>query len=282
MSVATLLHDLFPLTRPDLVPPGGAHRFRQHLDHSIALSDFLFANSIATAEELRRYKARSGLAKPLVALRLVQQAACPPDLVEGATVALSPGVSSLPHLPYALFVGTLETRKNLWRLAQAWDVLRRSTRGDAPRLVLAGGKGWNNDPFDDFHAATGGLDGWISIVAHPTEADLAHLYRHCSFFVQVSLAEGWGLPVGEGLSYGKTGVVARGTALPEVGGDLVEYCDPTSIASIAEACGRLATDPAHRRALEARIAATRLRGWDDVAADLLAALPGPGLTGPVP
>jgi glycosyltransferase involved in cell wall biosynthesis len=57
-----------------------------------------------------------------------------------------------------------------------------------------------------------------------------------------------------------------------VGGDLVEYCDPTSIDSIAEACLRLVTNPAHRESLEARIAMTRLRSWDDVAADLVKAI----------
>lgn len=269
LSVATLIHDLFPVTQPELVPPGGAMRFCQFLDRSIAISDRLFAISAATASELHTYLRGCGNTREVAVLPLVQQFPRTPESEGGAANMLSPAVTSLPHLPYALFVGTLETRKNLWRLAQAWDVLRRSTSGNAPRLVLAGGRGWFNSPFDEFFAATGGLDGWISIVWHPGEAELAHLYRNCTFFVQVSLAEGWGLPVGEGLSYGKTGVVARATSLPEVGGEMVEYCDPTSIASIAAACERLTTDPGHRRTLEARISDTKLRGWDDVATDLL-------------
>ena len=64
-------------------------------------------------------------------------------------------------------------------------------------------------------------------------------------------------------------------SMPEVGGDLVEYCDATSIASIAAACRKLIADPAHREALERKIAAADLRSWDDVAADYIEVLTRP-------
>ena len=82
------------------------------------------------------------------------------------------------------------------------------------------------------------------------------------------------MPIGESLGFGKTAVVADNSAMPEVGGDLVEYCDAGSISSIAAACRRLIADPERRTALEAKIAATDLRGWDDVAADYIAAVTG--------
>jgi hypothetical protein len=59
--------------------------------------------------------------------------------------------------------------------------------------------------------------------------------------------------------------------MPEVGGDLVEYCDPLSIASVEAACRKLVEEPGHRAMLEARIADTRLRSWSDVAQDMIAA-----------
>ena len=113
------------------------------------------------------------------------------------------------------------------------------------------------------------------MIEEPTDRELEFLYRNCRFTIMASLYEGWGLPVGESLSYGKTAVISNTTSLPEVGGDLVEYCDPASVDSIVEACLRLIADPAHRAALEARIAATRLRSWDDVAENLLAVITGP-------
>ena len=84
-----------------------------------------------------------------------------------------------------------------------------------------------------------------------------------------SIYEGWGLPVGEALSYGKTAIVADGSSLPEVGGDLVEYCDPGSVDSIAEAVRALVAAPERRLELERRISQAHLRRWRDVAEDLL-------------
>ncbi|MFZ9950462.1 MAG: glycosyltransferase, partial [Gemmobacter sp.] len=176
--------------------------------------------------------------------------------------------------PFVLCAGTLENRKNIWRVALAWERMRADPTLELPRLVFAGRKGWRMSEFDDLMRGTGNLGGHVEIVAAPSDRDLDHLYRQSLFCIQASLAEGWGLTVGEALSYGKTSVVARATSLPEVGGKMVEYCDPESVASIAAACRRLIADPDHRRSLEARITRTRLRSWDDVARDLIAAVEG--------
>ena len=60
--------------------------------------------------------------------------------------------------------------------------------------------------------------------------------------------------------------------MPEVGGDLVEYCDPYDLNSITTACQKLITHPDRRRALEHKISQTNLRNWEDVTADFIAAL----------
>ena len=56
--------------------------------------------------------------------------------------------------------------------------------------------------------------------------------------------------------------------MPEVGGDMVAYCDAHSISSIYDACYKLIADPNYRRELEQKISATSLRTWDDVAQDV--------------
>ncbi|MBM3612033.1 MAG: glycosyltransferase family 4 protein, partial [Alphaproteobacteria bacterium] len=158
--------------------------------------------------------------------------------------------------------------------ALAWERLRADPAIELPRLVFAGRPGWRSVEFDALMRGTGNLGGHVEIVSAPSDRELDYLYRESLFCIQASLAEGWGLTVGEALSYGKTSVVARSTSLPEVGGEMVEYCDPLSVASIAAACRRLIADPDHRRALETRITRTRLRSWDDVARDLIAAVEG--------
>jgi len=181
-------------------------------------------------------------------------------------------VQALTKTPYVLVVGTLEVRKNLWQLATVWDRLRRQSGRALPKLVFAGRRGWLNDDFENLLMASGRLGGWVEIVEEPDDTALSYLYRNCLFTVTVSFYEGWGLPIGESLAYGKTAVVSNTSAMPEVGGDLVEYCDPHDIDDIEAACLRLIDDPAHRQALEARISSARLRSWDDVATDILAAI----------
>jgi glycosyltransferase involved in cell wall biosynthesis len=109
-------------------------------------------------------------------------------------------------------------------------------------------------------------------VEKPSDEELAFLYENCEFTAMVSFYEGWGLPIGESLSHGKTAVVADNSSLPEVGMDMVEYCDAKSVSSIAAACRKLIVDKDHRARLEERIRQTKLRTWDDVADDFLAAL----------
>jgi glycosyltransferase involved in cell wall biosynthesis len=166
----------------------------------------------------------------------------------------------------------MEVRKNLWQLATVWDRLRMQSGRKLPKIVFAGRRGWLNDDFDALMTATGQLGGWAEIVVEPDDAALSYLYRYCLFTVTVSFYEGWGLPIGESLAYGKTAVVSNTSSMPEVGGDMVEYCDPHSLDDIEAACLKLIDDPGHRQALEARIRSARLRSWDDVAADIFAAI----------
>jgi len=169
-------------------------------------------------------------------------------------------------------VGTMEVRKNLWQLATVWDRLRQQSIPNLPRLVFAGRHGWMNEDFDRLMQATGQLRGWAEIVEGPDDNILAYLYRNCLFTVTASFYEGWGLPIGESLAYGKTAVVSNTSSMPEVGGDMVEYCDPHSLDSIEAACLRLIDHPDHRIELEERISKTHLRSWDEVAQDILEAL----------
>lgn len=281
------VHDLIPLVAAPSVEKGEVTRlFYDWLRDSADYADGYLANSRATAADLREFLAAHQVSTPVVAIPLAQSGVGEPraagDGLPPAARRLYPVASEAIDLraetramalsPYVLCVGTIEARKNVWRLLLAWKSLIDQGHYDLPKLALAGRKGWLSRDVEDFLAGTGHLAGFVQLIEQPSDAELAFLYRHCVFGAMVSLYEGWGLPVGEALAYGKTSVVARAGALPEAGGELVEYCDPLAVPSIAEAVWRLWSEPGRRQALEAKIAATRLRSWDDVAADLLAAL----------
>ena len=92
-------------------------------------------------------------------------------------------VRDVAKAPFALSVGTIESRKNCWRMAQAWQQLSRAPGLELPKLVFAGRRGWLNDDFLDAYDATGGWGGWVRILEQPSDDDLAFLYERCDFTI---------------------------------------------------------------------------------------------------
>ncbi len=287
VEISQLIHDLIPIIMPEHIAFDFSQEFYLWLKASTGYCANYFANSKNTARDLAAFMDEIGAVRPIKTVPLAQNfhmAGSDTTLNSTAPLAgsnsykarvernlgLRRDILNLSKMPFVLVVGTMETRKNIWRLAQAWQRLSREVGGlDLPKLVFAGKPGWLNEDFDQMIQATGNLDGWIQFANHPTDAELAYLYETCVFTATVSLYEGWGLPIGESLSFGKTAVVANNSSMPEVGGDMVEYCDAHSIDSIYAACRKLIAEPDHRAALEAKIAGTRLRTWDDVTSDFV-------------
>lgn len=290
IKVDALIHDLIPIVTPEHVPAAHSLTFHTWLHGTLDYVDVYLANSNATAVDLRAFLATYGADIPVRIVQLAQagipvpakEAAHVPDALKLVDGGMYPGLHSgfyidenvraLLKRPYVLCVGTIETRKNCWAMAHAWNRMIRAGVTGLPRLVFAGRPGWLNSDFDRLMNATGYLGGWVEVLHGPSDEDLDFLYRNCLFTIYASFIEGWGLPIGESLSYGKTCVVSNCSSMPEVGGDMVEYCDPRSIESIQEACMKLISSPERRTALEMRIAATRLRTWRDVAEEIIAAV----------
>lgn len=269
IDVVIFIHDLIPILAQKYMHGGFSHKFDNWLKNSTNYCTSYVANSCHTRKDLQGYLEEHGVPRSVKVVPLAQQFHRPAKVDESA---LSDQVRHILGHPFVLVVGTLEDRKNLLRLATAWQQLCADKDIATPKLIFAGKQNWQSADFTDFVRQTKSLDGMIDIVDRPSDIELAALYNGCLFTAMVSLYEGWGLPIGESLSMGKTAVVARSTSMPEVGGDLVEYCDPLDVESIATACKTLIVDTTHRKALEGRIAQTRLRTWDDVAEEFMQAL----------
>lgn len=268
LRIFLLIHDLIPINLPHLAHPQAERNYYAWLVESAKYVTAYLANSQATATDLKTFLEKNGLENSVHVTALAQ------DLVQPSHTTpptLSDMVREATTLPYVLCVGTIEPRKNLWRLVQIWKRLSHRQDLDLPRLILAGRRGWLTDQFISMLARTGGLDGWVIWLDTPNDAELEHLYRNCLFTATVSLYEGWGLPIGEALSYGKTGVVSQTSSMPEVGGDMVIYCDPASIQSMETAL-LTCLDPKVRKRLEIQITQNTLRTWDDVGHDVMAVL----------
>jgi glycosyltransferase involved in cell wall biosynthesis len=153
---------------------------------------------------------------------------------------------------YILHVGTLEPRKNLVRLVQAFAQVRANDPGQPPaKLVLAGGKGW------DYGAIFAEVDrlGLAQDVIFPgyvADEELAWWYRAAAVFAYPSLMEGFGLPVLEAMACGAPTVTSNLSSLPEVAGDAALLVDPTSMDALADALLRLMADAGLANDLRAR------------------------------
>lgn len=283
VEISQLIHDLIPIITPEHIAGEFAQEFYRWLTAAAGYCTSFFANSKNTAKDLQAFMTEIGIEKPIQTVPLAQEFTVsePPHIrktkgPEGAykarvdrSLGLRREILNLSKVPFVLVVGTMESRKNIWRLALAWQRLIRDETLEVPKLVFAGKPGWYNDDFNQLNHFTGNLGGYIQFADKPTDGELAFLYETCVFTAMVSFYEGWGLPIGESLHFGKTAIVAQNSSMPEVGGDLVEYCDAQSLHSIHAAAHKLVADPDHRRALEAKIAATRLRSWDDVTQDFV-------------
>jgi len=168
--------------------------------------------------------------------------------------------------PFVLALGTLEPRKNLPRLIEAFAALPPGLR-DTRQLVLAGGEGWGAGPIRraiDRHGPTVRALGWV-----PDE-ELAALYQSCDAFCYPSLHEGFGLPVLEAMRSGAVVVAAGVPSLREVAGDAAIYADPRDTGAIRTAL-EAALDPNGRRAELSARARERAAAfsWDEAARGLL-------------
>ncbi len=143
---------------------------------------------------------------------------------------------------YILFVGRLESKKNLVRLVEAFKEF--SGKHENYYLVLAGKRGHGFKHLLDKVKQLEILDQVI-MPGYITEEEKFLLYKYCAFFAFPSLYEGFGFPVLEAFFHEKAVLCSSISSLPEVGGEAVEYCDPYDKNSIKDGLISLAKNDAH-------------------------------------
>jgi glycosyltransferase involved in cell wall biosynthesis len=233
---------------------------RLTLGPAVRRSAALLAISRATADALAHHYPKAA-PRTVVAPRGVAPAlAGGPDATEAAT---------LPAPGFVLAAGTLEPRKNLPRLVEAYRRLPQTLRDRHP-LVVVGALGWETGAT---LAALDSLNGHAIRLGYVSDAALAELYRRCALFCYPSLGEGFGLPVLEAMAAGAAVLTSNLSSLPEVGGDAVAYADPHDVGSIAGELERLLEDAASRAELSRRARARAAEfSWDGFAESVLAVL----------
>jgi glycosyltransferase involved in cell wall biosynthesis len=248
------IHDLFFLTNPERT------RAEIRRDYPVlAPKHARRADAVITS---------TAHTKALLCTQLAVQAdhvyVCPPGKPTWNRLGRAPNV---PADGCILFVGTLEPRKNIGALLDAYQELL-SRNPTPPRLVLAG-------------RATDDAAPWLARIAAPPlaghavhlgyvpDADRESLYESARVLVLPSLDEGFGLPVLDAMAAGVPVVAARRGSLPEVVADGGTLIDPTDVREIADALERVITDDRWARAqAEAGLARAAAFTWEAAARTL--------------
>lgn len=143
--------------------------------------------------------------------------------------------------PFVLFVGTIEPRKNVDLLLDAYESLPASLR-DQYQLVVAGPVGWAAE-------STVARLGSVRYLGYIPEADMAPITAAADVFVYPSLYEGFGFPVAQAMAAGVAVITSNVSSLPEVAGNAALLVDPRSQSELRAALVRMMGSPELRRAL---------------------------------
>jgi glycosyltransferase involved in cell wall biosynthesis len=204
---ATVFHDLLPFHHPEWCTPRTVAMHTRKARHAAATCDVVFANSRFTATDL----------VDVLGIEKERIVPAPPGLADG----LEPGGEAADlGGPAILALGTIEPRKNLARLVEAWRLLDGELG-----LVLAGGEGWGDRP--DL------ADPRIRRLGYVPDEEIARLYRGAAVYAFPSMFEGFGMPIVEAMACGTPVVASAHPSLDEACGDAAIRVDPLDAAAIA-------------------------------------------------
>jgi glycosyltransferase involved in cell wall biosynthesis len=219
--VATVM-DAIPLLFPEWFTPVMGARLRRWLRRTVTHADYLISISENTAGDIQRLFPERAIPITVTHLGSFLDSFEPAEQV------------APPHgRPYILSVGTLEPRKNLSTVLEAFARLAAGM-AEPPDLVVAGATGWMAGDVERRVAKLGLLDR-IRLVGFVTDAELRLLYRDASMLVYPSLYEGFGIPPLEAMGQGCPVISSNVSSLPEVIGDAGLLVDPTSVQQVADA-----------------------------------------------
>ena len=223
------IHDLTYKRHPELLQKETLHNLNVHMQREIAAADAIVCVSESTRRDLLRYYQ----VDPSRAIAIHSGLAMPTEYAP---------VDGLPKR-YILFVSTIEPRKNLGVLLDAFDRLRDYDGS----LVVVGKVGWKSENI------VSRLRGPRVVHLDYLDADrLATVYRDAEAFVLPSIYEGFGFPLLEAMAHGVPSIAADSSSLPEIGGDAALYFDPSDARELEAQLRRVLTDETLRASLAER------------------------------
>jgi glycosyltransferase involved in cell wall biosynthesis len=223
------IHDVTPVTMPSHSAPVSA------MQRVLLKGCARFSRMIITSSECSKKDIVTHLRVPEEKVFVIHDGcdqslfnANPPDVSALAALRARLGIEK----PYLLHHGTIQPRKNLKRLIEAFRLLLAENADLDFDLVLAGQIGWASDEIVSA-AASNNARGRVILAGMLDDSDLALLIKGGSLAVLPSLYEGFSLPMVEAMACGVPTITSNTSCLPEISGDALAYFDPLSVADIA-------------------------------------------------
>ena len=220
-----LCHDVIPIRFPQWYRKEDVEVFEHYCGQVFERADRVIFTTQFTYGDAADYCVRRG--KRLAPHSIVPLGS---DLADGAVGSLPSG---LEPAKFALYVSTLEPRKNHVMLLEAWRRLLRdgTVAASGFKLVFVGRVGWMVDDLVRELQTDLDLKDTVIHLTGIDDARLAALYREAAFCLYPSIFEGYGLPPVEALQRGKALIVSTTGSLPEVVGDFAVLLDPMDVSA---------------------------------------------------
>lgn len=257
-SIITI-HDLNFLHYAQFLTAESRRYYNDQIEWAVRRADHILTDSQATCADvvslLDIHKARVS-----VVHLAAHSGFRPMSGQESADIVAQYGLTS----GYILFVGTLEPRKNLPGLLQAYRIVRDRGSSSAP-LVVVGGKGWlYSEIFERLRQLD--LTDCVKFIHGIPDSDMPAVYNAASLLITPSFYEGFGLPALEAMTCGTPVIGANRASLPEVIGEAGILIDPEDPTDIANGMERVLTDADLRQHLrEAGIKRSSMFSWEKTA-----------------
>jgi len=219
----TFIHDLSPVLFPKWHPMSSVLAHKLCLKSILQNAHLILTNSYFTKSEIERVYSDISLLVKVTLLASTQKL----DQCADQKILKKHHIKT----PYFLFVGTIEPRKNIAVLIEAYTVFRKENPEKKIALVLSGKWGWKqnqllssikNNPYTQD----------IKLTGFVTEAEKKALYQNALAFIYPSLYEGFGLPILEAMENGCPVICSNAASLPEAGGIAALYFNPTDIQTL--------------------------------------------------
>ena len=249
-----LIHDLIPITHPEYNRPRQIEAHHRRMFVTGTMADAIIVNSAATGAAVTHHLMGMGLAPPRITVAPLGF-----DLPPAETIPPSPK----PETPYFVMLGTIEPRKNHTLLLSLWRDMAATIGPGAPRLVILGRRGWDNEPVFRMLDRCGGYGGLVEERGQVSDGVIASVLGGARALLFPSFAEGYGIPLVEALTLGVPAICSDIPALVEVGCGVPEHLHPLDGASWRRAILDYASDHSAARAAQlARLYQWRRPDWD--------------------